>query len=186
MISRGARVGRCYAGRAPSRLAALFLCIHVGTRYLTDCCSVARAACRLRRRRQERVKARLGRRRRRRHEAHLAGAVYDLLMAQAKQSYKAQGQAFPKPGTTGYQTIKGEAVTLLVQERRARAEGSLDSGSPSPTKQVDDPAHRAEEAVLRRQREEVPGAAEDPGPHRRARPLRRQVAAHLGSGSARS
>jgi parvulin-like peptidyl-prolyl isomerase len=54
---------------------------------------------------------------------HIKQPLFTDLMAQAKASYKAQGQAWPKPGTTGYATIKSEAVTLLVQsaERQEKA-----------------------------------------------------------------
>jgi parvulin-like peptidyl-prolyl isomerase len=37
------------------------------------------------------------------------------LMGQAKRSYAAQKRAFPKPGSTEYEQLKGQAVTLLVQ-----------------------------------------------------------------------
>ncbi len=54
---------------------------------------------------------------------HVDRASFDALLAQAKQSYKQQGRAFPKQGTADYQTIKGQIVTLLVQqaERAQRA-----------------------------------------------------------------
>jgi SurA N-terminal domain/PPIC-type PPIASE domain len=41
---------------------------------------------------------------------------FDALMQQAALSYKQQGKAFPQQGTTDYETIKGEAVTLLVEQ----------------------------------------------------------------------
>jgi peptidyl-prolyl cis-trans isomerase C len=47
---------------------------------------------------------------------HIAKAQFDALMEQARQSYKKQGQAFPKEGTTKFQTVKAEAVSLLVQQ----------------------------------------------------------------------
>ncbi len=47
---------------------------------------------------------------------HISQASYDLLMAQAKRSYTEQKKPFPKQGTANYQTIQGQAVTLLVQE----------------------------------------------------------------------
>src|SRR5579872_5620660 len=47
---------------------------------------------------------------------HIVKAQYDALLEQAKQSYKSQGQKFPKEGTTSFQTVKGEAVSLLVQQ----------------------------------------------------------------------
>jgi foldase protein PrsA len=54
---------------------------------------------------------------------HVTQAQYDALVAQAKRSFQQQGRPFPKQGTTEYQTIKGQAVTLLVQqaEREAKA-----------------------------------------------------------------
>jgi parvulin-like peptidyl-prolyl isomerase len=55
---------------------------------------------------------------------HVTKAQYDALIAQAEQSFKSQGRAFPKQGTTDYETIKGQAVLLLVQqaEREAKAD----------------------------------------------------------------
>jgi len=54
---------------------------------------------------------------------HIPKTQFDALMAQAKQSFAQQKQAFPKQGTTAYETVKGQAVTLLVQqaEREAKA-----------------------------------------------------------------
>jgi foldase protein PrsA len=49
-------------------------------------------------------------------KTHVVKAQFDALMQQAKQSYKQQGQAFPKEGTSSFQTVKGEAVSLLVQQ----------------------------------------------------------------------
>jgi len=49
-------------------------------------------------------------------KTHVTKDQFDALMQQAKQSYKQQGQAFPKEGSTSYQTVKGEAVSLLVQQ----------------------------------------------------------------------
>src|SRR5207245_1752669 len=37
------------------------------------------------------------------------------LMDRAKKSYDAQKRPFPKPGTTEYEQLKGQAVTFLVQ-----------------------------------------------------------------------
>ena len=50
-------------------------------------------------------------------------AQYDALIAQAKSSFKQQGRAFPKHGTTDYETVKGQAITLLIQqaERQSKA-----------------------------------------------------------------
>lgn len=57
---------------------------------------------------------------------HIPQASYDLLIAQAKRSYKQQGKAFPKQGTSEFQAIQGQAVTLLVQEaERAQKASSM-------------------------------------------------------------
>ncbi len=57
---------------------------------------------------------------------HISMASYDLLMAQAKRNYKQQGKAFPKQGTTSYQAIQSQVVTLLVQEaERAQKASSM-------------------------------------------------------------
>jgi parvulin-like peptidyl-prolyl isomerase len=55
---------------------------------------------------------------------HVTKEEFDAEMAQAQESFKSQGQAFPKQGTTDYETIKGQAVLLLVQqaERQAKAD----------------------------------------------------------------
>jgi parvulin-like peptidyl-prolyl isomerase len=56
---------------------------------------------------------------------HVTKSDFDALLTQAKQSYAAQTppRAFPKQGTTAYQTVKGQAVGILVQqaEREAKA-----------------------------------------------------------------
>jgi hypothetical protein len=50
-------------------------------------------------------------------------AQFAALINQAKRSYAQQGRPFPKQGTTDYETVKGQAMTLLVQqaEREAKA-----------------------------------------------------------------
>jgi parvulin-like peptidyl-prolyl isomerase len=57
---------------------------------------------------------------------HVNKNAYDALIAQAKQSFVSQGRKFPAQGTADFATVKGQAVTLLVQqaEREAKA-GSL-------------------------------------------------------------
>jgi peptidyl-prolyl cis-trans isomerase C len=67
---------------------------------------------------------------------HIAKAQYDALLEQAKQSYKSQGQAFPKVGTSGYQTVKGEAISLLVQQAE-REEKAASMGVTVTGKQID-------------------------------------------------
>jgi SurA-like N-terminal domain len=59
--------------------------------------------------------------------AHVTKSAFDTLLAQAKLSYKQQGKTFPKQGTTEYETVKGQAVALLVQQaertEKAKSEG---------------------------------------------------------------
>ena len=59
-------------------------------------------------------------------KVHVTKTAFDALIAQAQRSFKQQGRPFPKQGTTEYQTVKGQAVTLLVQqaERESKA-GSM-------------------------------------------------------------
>jgi parvulin-like peptidyl-prolyl isomerase len=49
---------------------------------------------------------------------HVTHPDFDALITQAKQSFAAQTppRAFPKQGTAEYNTVKGQAVTLLVQQ----------------------------------------------------------------------
>lgn len=68
---------------------------------------------------------------------HIAKAQYDALLEQAKQSYKQQGQAFPKVGTSGYETVKAEAVSLLVQQAE-REEKAASMGVTVTDKQIAD------------------------------------------------
>jgi parvulin-like peptidyl-prolyl isomerase len=60
-------------------------------------------------------------------KVHVTKSDYTALIAQAQRSFKQQSRPFPKQGTTDYETVKGQAITLLVQqaEREAKA-GSLD------------------------------------------------------------
>jgi parvulin-like peptidyl-prolyl isomerase len=41
---------------------------------------------------------------------------FQELMARAKKSYDTQKRAFPKPGSTEYEQLKGQAITFLVQQ----------------------------------------------------------------------
>ncbi|MFL5980952.1 MAG: peptidylprolyl isomerase [Gaiellaceae bacterium] len=41
---------------------------------------------------------------------------FQALMARAEKSYDAQKRAFPKPGSTEYEQLKGQAITFLVQQ----------------------------------------------------------------------
>ena len=57
-------------------------------------------------------------------KVHVTKSDFAALIAQAQQSFKQQGRPFPKQGTTDYETVKGQAITLLVQqaEREAKAD----------------------------------------------------------------
>jgi parvulin-like peptidyl-prolyl isomerase len=69
-------------------------------------------------------------------KVHVTKPQYDALITQAKSSFKQQGRAFPKQGTTDYETVKGQAVTLLVQQ--AERESKADSmGIKISTSDVD-------------------------------------------------
>jgi parvulin-like peptidyl-prolyl isomerase len=67
---------------------------------------------------------------------HISKNDFDALMLQAKQSYTKQGKAFPKQGTSEYEAIKGQAVTLLVQQAE-REEKATSEGIKISDKQVD-------------------------------------------------
>jgi parvulin-like peptidyl-prolyl isomerase len=41
---------------------------------------------------------------------------FTSLMARAKKSYDAQKRPFPKPGSTEYEQLKGQAITFLIQQ----------------------------------------------------------------------
>jgi foldase protein PrsA len=49
-------------------------------------------------------------------KTHITKAQFDALIERAKVSYKQQKQTFPKEGTSGFQTVKAEAVSFLVQQ----------------------------------------------------------------------
>lgn len=57
-------------------------------------------------------------------KVHVTKAEYDALLAQAKRSFAQQGRPFPKQGTAEYETVKSQAVTLLLQqaERESKAD----------------------------------------------------------------
>jgi parvulin-like peptidyl-prolyl isomerase len=57
-------------------------------------------------------------------KTHVTKAAYDTLLKQAQASFKQQGRAFPKPGTAEYQTVKGQAITLLVQQAERESKAS--------------------------------------------------------------
>lgn len=55
---------------------------------------------------------------------HISKARFDELMSEAQANFKAQGQPFPKAGTSAYASIRSEAVTLLVQQAETQAEAA--------------------------------------------------------------
>jgi parvulin-like peptidyl-prolyl isomerase len=69
---------------------------------------------------------------------HISKDDYDALIAQAKRSFAQQTppRKFPAQGTTEFQTIKGQAVTLLVQQAE-REEKATSEGIKITDKQID-------------------------------------------------
>ena len=67
---------------------------------------------------------------------HITKQQFEGLIAQAKKSFKQQNRPFPKAGTQDYQTLKNQAVTLLVQQAE-REEKAKDMGIKVSDKQVD-------------------------------------------------
>jgi hypothetical protein len=57
-------------------------------------------------------------------DMHVTNDQFTAMMASAEASYKQQGQPFPKQGTSNYQSIKSQAVTLLVQQAERAAEAA--------------------------------------------------------------
>jgi len=57
--------------------------------------------------------------------AHITKDQFQSLMDRAKTSYQSQKRPFPKPGSTEYEQLKGQAVTFLIQraEFEQEAEG---------------------------------------------------------------
>jgi parvulin-like peptidyl-prolyl isomerase len=55
---------------------------------------------------------------------HIMKAQFDTLMHEAKINLTAQGQTFPKAGTTQYSGIRSQAVGLLVAEAEKEAEAT--------------------------------------------------------------
>jgi parvulin-like peptidyl-prolyl isomerase len=53
---------------------------------------------------------------------HVPKALFDELMSEAQANYKLQGRAFPNPGTTDYDSIKSQAVVILVQQAETQSE----------------------------------------------------------------
>ena len=69
-------------------------------------------------------------------DAKISKQQFDDLMATAEASYKQQGKAFPKQGTSEYASIKSQAMTLLVQETE-REQKAKDLGIEITDKQID-------------------------------------------------
>src|SRR3954451_11459594 len=67
---------------------------------------------------------------------HISKSSFDALLAQAKRSFQTQGRKFPKQGSTDYETVKGQAVTLLVQQAE-REEKAKSMGVDVSDKDVD-------------------------------------------------
>jgi parvulin-like peptidyl-prolyl isomerase len=59
------------------------------------------------------------------------------LLERAKKSYAAEKRPFPKPGTSAYNTLQGQAVTFLLQ-RAEFAQKAADMGIHISDKQIDD------------------------------------------------
>ena len=55
---------------------------------------------------------------------HVTLKSFNDLLARAKKSYQQQGQKFPRQGTTQYTTVKGQVVSLLVQEAEREQEAA--------------------------------------------------------------
>ena len=67
---------------------------------------------------------------------HISKAQYDALMAQARTNYKQNGRSFPKQGTTQYQALKAQAVSLLVQQAE-RVEKAKSMGIDPSSSDID-------------------------------------------------
>jgi parvulin-like peptidyl-prolyl isomerase len=67
---------------------------------------------------------------------HISKDQFDTLLLQAKASYTQQGKKFPKQGTTEYETVKSQAVALLVQQAE-RTQKAKDEGITITDKQVE-------------------------------------------------
>jgi hypothetical protein len=67
---------------------------------------------------------------------HIPKTDFDALLAQAKRSFQQQGRKFPKQGTNDYETLKGQAVALLVQQAE-RQEKARKMGIEISDQQVD-------------------------------------------------
>jgi parvulin-like peptidyl-prolyl isomerase len=61
---------------------------------------------------------------------------FQALMGRAKKSYEAQKRPFPKPGTTQYETLKGQAIGFLLQRAEFEQEAE-DRGVDISDEKVD-------------------------------------------------
>lgn len=68
---------------------------------------------------------------------HISQAQFDQLMSNGEQTYKSEGQPWPKQGTAQYQQLKGQAVTALVQQAMLNQKAK-DLGVTVSDKQVND------------------------------------------------
>src|SRR5687767_11206910 len=66
----------------------------------------------------------------------VAKTEYELILAQAKVSYKNQKRDFPKAGSQEFQTLRNQAVQFLVQRAQFEQEAE-DLGVEVTDKQVD-------------------------------------------------
>ncbi|HVU79706.1 MAG TPA: SurA N-terminal domain-containing protein [Gaiellaceae bacterium] len=57
-------------------------------------------------------------------DQHISKAQFDDLMQEAKASYTEQGRSFPKQGSTDYESVKAQAVSLLVQQAARESKAS--------------------------------------------------------------
>ena len=57
-------------------------------------------------------------------KVHITKAQFAALIAQAQRSFALQKRPFPKQGTPDYETVKGQAMTLLVQQAEREAKAS--------------------------------------------------------------
>ena len=67
---------------------------------------------------------------------HITKDQLQSLMERAKKTYDTQKRAFPKPGSTAYEQLKGQAVTFLVQ-RAEIAEQASQNGIDISNAKVD-------------------------------------------------
>lgn len=68
--------------------------------------------------------------------SHITNADFQGMIVQAKENYQASGQAFPKVGTTAYESLKSQAMSLLVQQSE-REQKAASMGVTVTDKQVE-------------------------------------------------